>query len=74
MCTDTIMMCAIAVDGDRIKHIYFANYNTLEGEPRDEFLARRHGPPIDVILGGPPCVDYSRVNANRQGTEGEQGQ
>ena len=29
---------------------------------------------IDIIIGGPPCVDYSGVNANRQGVQGVQGQ
>jgi site-specific DNA-cytosine methylase len=29
---------------------------------------------IDIIMGGPPCVDYSQVNANRKGTNGKQGQ
>jgi site-specific DNA-cytosine methylase len=29
---------------------------------------------IDIILGGPPCVDYSAVNAYRKGVHGEQGQ
>lgn len=29
---------------------------------------------IDIIIGGPPCVDFSKVNANRKGAEGEQGQ
>jgi hypothetical protein len=26
------------------------------------------------MIGGPPCVDYSQVNANRKGTNGKQGQ
>ena len=29
---------------------------------------------FDIIVGGPPCADYSKVNANRQGTAGKQGQ
>ncbi len=29
---------------------------------------------IDLITGGPPCVDYSRVNAKREGTKGKYGE
>lgn len=29
---------------------------------------------VDIIIGGPPCVDYSRVNAYRKGSQGLQGQ
>jgi site-specific DNA-cytosine methylase len=28
---------------------------------------------IDIIIGGPPCIDYSGANANRLGVEGRQG-
>ena len=28
---------------------------------------------IDLVMGGPPCVDYSKVNAHRKGLAGEQG-
>jgi site-specific DNA-cytosine methylase len=28
---------------------------------------------IDIIIGGPPCVDYALVNARRQGVDGSQG-
>lgn len=28
---------------------------------------------FDLVIGGPPCVDYSGVNANRQGVSGAQG-
>lgn len=28
---------------------------------------------IDVVIGSPPCVDYSGVNANRKGVEGASG-
>jgi len=30
-------------------------------------------PAFDLVLGGPPCVDYSGVNASRQGSNGESG-
>jgi site-specific DNA-cytosine methylase len=29
---------------------------------------------IGIVLGGPPCIDYSAVNAYRKGVQGEQGQ
>jgi site-specific DNA-cytosine methylase len=29
---------------------------------------------IDLVIGGPPGVDFSAVNARREGVEGEQGQ
>jgi hypothetical protein len=28
---------------------------------------------IDLVVGGPPCIDYTRVNARRKGAHGEQG-
>ena len=28
---------------------------------------------IDLVLGGPPCQDFSKVNGGRQGVKGEQG-
>jgi site-specific DNA-cytosine methylase len=28
---------------------------------------------IDIVIGGPPCQDFSRANANRQKTKGTQG-
>lgn len=28
---------------------------------------------IDLVIGGPPCVDFSGANANRQGVQGDQG-
>jgi site-specific DNA-cytosine methylase len=28
---------------------------------------------IDIIIGGPPCVDYALVNARRRGVDGSQG-
>lgn len=29
---------------------------------------------FNIIIGGPPCVDYSKVNASRRGICGKQGQ
>jgi C-5 cytosine-specific DNA methylase len=28
---------------------------------------------IDIVVAGPPCVDYSKANSRRQGTAGSQG-
>ena len=28
---------------------------------------------IDLVIGGPPCVDYSALNAHREGVNGDQG-
>lgn len=28
---------------------------------------------VDIVLGGPPCQDYSAVNAHRRGAEGRYG-
>jgi site-specific DNA-cytosine methylase len=30
-------------------------------------------PAIDFVVGGAPCTDFSKVNATRKGTDGEQG-
>ena len=37
-----------------------------------ENIVDKYGP-IDIIIGGPPCVDFSGVNANRKGVKGKQG-
>jgi site-specific DNA-cytosine methylase len=29
---------------------------------------------IDIVIGGPPCADYCKINALRQGYQGVQGQ
>jgi site-specific DNA-cytosine methylase len=56
---------------DTIEHVYeYQNWEALENNLAD--FVERHGP-IDIVIGGPPCVDFSRVNAYRQGVEGEQG-
>lgn len=39
-----------------------------------KFFSRCSFVAIDIVLGGPPCVDFSLVNANRQGVQGSQGQ
>lgn len=28
---------------------------------------------IDIVIGGPPCQDFSRINATRKGVKGAQG-
>lgn len=56
---------------DGIRHVYIEKFEDLEATiaMRISELGR-----IDVITGGPPCVDYSGLNAFREGTKGEQGQ
>lgn len=55
---------------DGIEHLYISKFEDIEGD-LDSFL-QKHGP-IDLVIGGPPCVDYSSVNAHRQGASGNQG-
>jgi hypothetical protein len=38
-----------------------------------ESFCDKYGP-VDIIVGGPPCVDYCSFNANAQGIDGQQGQ
>jgi len=56
---------------DDIEHVF--EYSMFEDvvENLDKFM-EQHGP-IDIILGGPPCSDFSQVNAVRQGSRGSTG-
>lgn len=56
---------------DDIDHVFVDEWETFEAGW--ETYCKDHGP-FDIIVGGPPCADYSKVNANRQGTAGKQGQ
>jgi hypothetical protein len=48
-------------------------YETFEIVERHcEDLVRKHGP-IDIITGGPPCQEYSAVNAKRKGAASVKG-
>mmetsp|Transcript_35563 Transcript_35563/g.82595 ORF Transcript_35563/g.82595 Transcript_35563/m.82595 type:complete len:540 (-) Transcript_35563:514-2133(-) len=59
------------VQSGNIEHVY--KYVTFEDLEKDfKQVLKDHGP-IDIVLGGPPCIDYSKVNARRQGHMGEQG-
>jgi len=55
---------------DAIQYHSFNRFEELESSI-DQVL-KEHGP-IDIIIGGPPCVDFSHVNANRSGILGKQG-
>jgi len=69
-------------DPDEIKHVYdYSMWEELVGDHggnEEKLIAsvktflNKHGP-IDLIIGGPPCIDYSKVNANREGARGKQG-
>ena len=58
-------------DGDSIEHVYYSTWE--EFQQNLEPIMKEHGP-FDIIIGGPPCYDYTKVNARREGHEGEQGQ
>ena len=63
------------LEPDGIEHVYVDSFEAIEKElyqDSDAFLAK-YGP-VDIIPGGPPCVDFSPINAYRQGTSGKQGQ
>lgn len=57
--------------GDGIKHMYMAKFEDIEQNV--DKVIREHGP-IDIILGGPPCSEYSGLNARGHGSQGQQGQ
>mmetsp|Transcript_22249 Transcript_22249/g.34247 ORF Transcript_22249/g.34247 Transcript_22249/m.34247 type:complete len:599 (-) Transcript_22249:360-2156(-) len=57
---------------DDISYVYDA-YSRFEDVESDiEGLLEKYGS-IDIVMGGPPCQDYTPVNAFRKGVEGEQG-
>jgi len=60
------------LEDDGIEHV--SDYPTFEGieEDLNSFMVKHA--PIDIVLGGPPCVDYTGINASRKGVRGEQGQ
>mmetsp|Transcript_2588 Transcript_2588/g.4979 ORF Transcript_2588/g.4979 Transcript_2588/m.4979 type:complete len:491 (-) Transcript_2588:471-1943(-) len=55
---------------DGIHHIYEEKFEDILENIGD--ILSKYGP-IDLIVGGPPCVDYSLVNANRKGINGSKG-
>ena len=64
---------------DGIEHVYeYSTWEDLVGSSPDETytkleaLCDNHGP-IDIVIGGPPCIEFSKVNSYAQGTQGEQG-
>lgn len=62
------------LSSDGIEHVYVDRFEDIEKELYDDpnLFLKKYGP-IDIILGGPPCVDFSAINASRKGTAGEQG-
>jgi hypothetical protein len=60
-----------SLSDDGIEHVSISTFQEMEGSI-DQFL-QEHGP-IDIIVGGPPCQDYTGINANAQGPTGAQGQ
>jgi len=52
---------------DGIVHTYVNKFEDFSVE-----MALEYGP-IDLIIAGPPCQDYCLINANREGTQGNQG-
>ena len=57
---------------DGIEHVYdYKKFEDLTGDNFEAFM-KKHAP-IDIVLGGPPCSDYSAVNAYRKGSAGTSG-
>lgn len=69
--------------GTKIEHVYeYETWESLIGSAtggcgfdskKIKDFVEKHGP-IDIMLGGPPCIEYSKVNAYRKGTDSKQGQ
>ena len=61
-------------DNDGIHHVYIPSFEALkkEFEENPHAFMKKYGP-IDIVIGGPPCVDFSKINAHRQGVKGSQG-
>jgi len=67
----------------KIDHVYeYETWESLVGSAKGgcsfdskkmKVFVEKHGP-IDIMLGGPPCIEYSKVNAYRKGTDSKQGQ
>mmetsp|Transcript_10420 Transcript_10420/g.15921 ORF Transcript_10420/g.15921 Transcript_10420/m.15921 type:complete len:775 (-) Transcript_10420:120-2444(-) len=66
----------------KLKHVYeYETWESLVGEAKHphtfdkhkikEFISK-HGH-IDIMLGGPPCIEYSGANAYRKGANSKQG-
>eukprot|EP00934_Nitzschia_sp_Nitz4_P000984 Nitzschia sp. Nitz4//scaffold236_size30323//9997//12576//NITZ4_007986-RA/size30323-snap-gene-0.34-mRNA-1//-1//CDS//3329543487//984//frame0 len=73
------------VEHDKVANaVYRANHCTDESghhvmvssfERLEQNLVQYHDRygPFDIVIGGPPCVDYAAINANRRGIQGVQG-
>lgn len=56
---------------DGINHVY--RYKKFEEiEDNLDSIIKEYGP-FDLVVGGPPCIDYSPVNATRKGAKGQSG-
>ncbi|KAL7571822.1 hypothetical protein ACA910_002907 [Epithemia clementina (nom. ined.)] len=55
------------VDHGGILHVYYPSFRLFM---KDDF--GKYGP-IDIVVAGPPCTDFSPINASRQGLDGKQG-
>jgi len=67
-------------EDDGINHVYLKSFEKIYHCNPDKQQQKFHklwrkaeNRPIDLVIGGPPCSDYSKVNAYRKGVEGRQG-
>ncbi len=68
---DTSYCPAGPTDDDGIKYVT-EYYSYEELEANIEAIVRKFGP-FDIVVAGPPCQDYSKVNAFAKGAEGSHG-
>ena len=68
---DSAYGSGIAQD-DGVEYIYSLYETYEELEANIQRIVREQGP-IDIIIGGPPCQDHSKVNARRMGADGMHG-
>jgi len=59
------------IPNDGIRHIF--EYRDFKDMAREIGSFMERFAPIDIIIGGPPCPDYSGINANKQGVTGSSG-
>ena len=61
-----------SAEDDGVSYIYslYETYEELEANLKA--IVREIGP-VDIIVGGPPCQDHSKVNALRKGADGVHG-
>jgi site-specific DNA-cytosine methylase len=59
-------------NGAEVEYFFLDKFEELEADGVFATFMETHGP-IDILLAGPPCSDYSGANPNRMGVSGEQG-